>query len=413
MDRAEVMPSAECKLGGGKTVRRAGRAILSACALCAGFALAASAQAPLGGAIDLEDRSGEALAAFHRALHRAEAGEGRARAIVWGASHTASDQYTGPLREEWQARFGDAGPGFVLPVRAFELYEHRGVEVAPRGPWRVARVRGRSRPNRLYGPHGIAMEAALPARAWIELERGAVDEVSIHVLRQAGGGTLEASVAGGPSVSVRTDGAGPDFVTLRSPGAIRRVELRALGDGPVRVFGASLERASPGVIVDSLGIPGTRMRDRLPWEDRTLRAQIEALAPDLVVLAYGTNESGSSGSIAREARSVDAAVRRARELAPGASCVLIGPSDWPMRAGDGTRRERPRTSAISALFRETAARHGCGYFDLVRFMGGPGSMPRWVQAGLALDDHVHFTDEGYERLARALSRALLRGYASP
>jgi hypothetical protein len=37
-------------------------------------------------------------------------------------------------------------------------------------------------------------------------------------------------------------------------------------------------------------------------------------------------------------------------------------------------------------------------------------MPRWVRAGLALSDHVHFTDDGHRVLARVLSRALLRGY---
>lgn len=34
-------------------------------------------------------------------------------------------------------------------------------------------------------------------------------------------------------------------------------------------------------------------------------------------------------------------------------------------------------------------------------------MPRWVEADLALDDHVHFTDEGHRIIARILSRALM------
>src|SRR5690606_19739048 len=165
-----------------------------------------------------------------------------------------------------------------------------------------------------------------------------------------------------------------------------------------RVFGLSLERDAPGVIVDAMGVPGARMRDRLPWRDAPLRAQLEALAPDLIVLAYGTNESDFSGRpIARYRAEVDEAVRRARETAPRASCLLIGPSDWP-EGHAGALRPRARTEQVIAVQRAAAARHGCGFFDLMAWMGGPMSMPAWVGAGLALGDHVHFTDEGHRLL---------------
>lgn len=350
------------------------------------FAHAAQAQRDVA----IEDRSGHALDAFHAALR-----SGRARAMFWGASHTASDQYTGVLRAEWQRRYGDGGPGLVLPMRAFSLYDHRQVVVSDGGAWRVVR-----REPGALGPHGIALDADGPASAWVELARGVapVAEAIVYFLRQPGGGTIEVS-AGGARQRVRTAGRGPDVLVLR--GAIRRVELRAIGDGPVRVFGVSLERSS-GVIVDAVGIPGARMRDRLRWDDTALRAQLARLDPDLVVLAYGTNESGGRGD---ESRAFDQAVRRVRAMS-SASCVLIGPSDWPLANG-GTWTARPRTAEIAGALRLVAARHGCGYFDFVAFMGGPASMPRWVASGLALDDHVHLTDDGYALLARSLSRALL------
>jgi lysophospholipase L1-like esterase len=348
--------------------------------------------------VAIEDRSGRALETFHRALRSG----GRARAMFWGASHTASDQYTGELRAEWQRRYGDAGPGFVIPVRAFSLHAHRQVIVGERGAWSI--VRGRS-PG-AFGPAGIALDATRPANAWAELARGVdpVDLAAIHFMRQPNGGTIEARVLpGGARQRVSTRGTGADTIVLR--GAIRRVELHAVGDGPVRVFGVSLERDRPGVIVDALGIPGARMRDRLPWDDVALRAQLTRLDPDLVVLAYGTNESGGRGGD-REAREIDEGVRRVRSAAPEASCLLIGPSDWPLRGPDGWA-PRPRTLEVASRLRAAAAQHGCAYFDFVGFMGGPASMPRWVDAGLALGDYVHFTDEGYALLARALSRALL------
>lgn len=377
-------------------------------------AIAASAAAqspsPQPRQVWIEDPSGHALDAFHAALRRARAGEGKARVMVWGGSHVASDQYPGFLRDAWQRRFGDGGPGFVMPALPFSLYAHQRVTVAPAGAWHVARVRGAQRASDAYGPLGIALDASGPARAFARLVPGArpIDRVAIYFARQPGGGSVEVTLAPRRAQRIATAGEGADLAVLE--GATRAVELRAVGDGPVRIFGVSLERSGAGVIVDALGIPGARMRDRLPWSDAALRRQLEALAPDLIVLAYGTNESGITGRpIARYRAEVDEAVRRARLDAPRASCLLIGPSDWPLRE-NGAWIARPRTAEVIAVQREVAARRGCGFFDLVALQGGPRTMPRWVEAGLALGDHVHFTDEGHRIIARILSRALLRGF---
>lgn len=67
----------------------------------------------LGVTTPIEDPSGHALDALHAALSRADRGEGQARLLFYGGSHTAGDHYTGRMREALQAYFGDAGHGFV------------------------------------------------------------------------------------------------------------------------------------------------------------------------------------------------------------------------------------------------------------------------------------------------------------
>ena len=366
----------------------------------------APAQAPeherLGAAIAIDDPSGHALDALHTALRRAREGHGHARILVWGASHVASDQATGFLREDWQRRFGDAGPGFVLPARPFPLYDHRQVQIAERGAWRVASVHGRQRAAAAYGPAGFALDGGDGGSALAALAPGAAPIDTVRVFRD-----------GGP-MDIRCDGeetsaaSGSSQLALRPTNGARRVEVRARG--PVRLFGLSLERDRAGVIVDAMGVPGARIRDRIPWRDDPLREQLAALEPSLIVLAYGTNESGMTGrSLAIYRREVEEAVTRARSVAPAAGCLLVGPSDWPTRSPAGGWAPRERTAELIAIQRAAAHRHGCGFFDLVAFQGGPGSMPRWVDAGLALGDYVHFTDDGHRILARVLSRALLAG----
>lgn len=358
----------------------------------------AACLALLAGVASAQPSAGESpLAAFHAALARTGRGEGVTRVMVWGASHTASDQFTGFLRARWQRRWGDAGPGLVLPASPFPLYDHQAARFAAAGSWRAFRVHGRRREAAAYGPMGFGLEARTAAVGWVETDR---DVDRARVFRGPTEGRLE--VTAGETTRVLR-GAGTDHALLT--GRFRRVTLRARG--PARVLGVSMERGRPGVILDAMGVPGARLRDRLPWRDDALRAQLGVLSPALVVLAYGTNEAGFTGRpIRRYEREVDEAVRRLREVAPDASCLLIGPSDWPARGADGTYANRPRTAEVIATQRAAARRHGCAFFDLVAFQGGPLSMPGWVERGLALGDHVHFTDAGHRRLAGALDRAL-------
>ena len=107
-------------------------------------------------------------------------------------------------------------------------------------------------------------------------------------------------------------------------------------------------------------------------------------------------------------------VRRVRSVVPGASCVLVGPTDAPKRRGKGRARRyvsRPRTADVTEVQRRVARDLGCGFFDTYTYMGGDLSMLRWVahRPRLGAKDHVHFTRRGYARLARGLYEALLEG----
>ena len=115
---------------------------------------------PLGIAIDLYDPSGKAMDAFHQALRTTEAGEGQTRMMFFGASHVASDTYTGRLRRLLQARFGDAGHGFVLPAKPWRYYRHRDVVIDGTLTWWadwVGKTKGRM--DGYFGLGGVADES--------------------------------------------------------------------------------------------------------------------------------------------------------------------------------------------------------------------------------------------------------------
>lgn len=343
------------------------------------------------------------LAAFHRALRRS--GERRARVVVHGASHTAGDEYTSELRRRLQARYGDAGPGWVLPASPFPYYHHARVEIAAHG-WRGLKVRGRDRVRTEYGYAGFAVEGVTATSRLVS--EVPVDHIEVHYLGRGGGGTIHLDTEHGELGSIDTSQTrGPQRRVFELDAPARELSTRLEG-GLVRIFGIVLEKSEHGVTVDAFGVPGARVWDQVPWRARSIRTQIQTRPPDLWALAYGTNESAMNRVSIREyRRRLDVAVRRWKGWAPRASCMLIGPGEWPKR----TRRgwvARPRTREIIAAQREVATAHGCAFFDTFAMMGGEGSMHRWVAEGLAIGDHVHFTEEGYRRMGAALHRALMQ-----
>lgn len=378
---------------------------------------------PLARAVPIENWHGDVAAPFFRALQRAERGEGQARIAFYGASHVASDLFTGYLRHELQKRFGQAGPGFLLPAKPWRFYRHSLVEFDRTRAWRTLRIRTGHMDVDRYGLAGVALESSDERISIGSFHTDAVGDVKGHASRfelfyaeRPGGGRLDVFIDGERVDRVRTAAAQwqPGYATYEVDDGPHQFEVRAFPqDGPVRIYGVAAERDVPGVVLDTLGINGARARYHLLWEESLYRAHLARRRPDLVALAYGTNESGDVNVPIRtyEAR-LRKVVRRVQETVPDAACLLVGPSDRPRKVDDGIYEDRQRTASLIRTQRRVARDLGCGFFDLVAFMGGPMSMLDWASAEppLGAPDHIHFTYDGYVRLGEVLLDSLLEGY---
>ena len=391
---------------------------LAALALVLGLASPARAEVPA----PIEDASGQALDAFHRSLRRTARGLGQTRILQFGASHTAADLFTGYLRHFFQARFGDAGHGYIMPAKPWPGYKHLDVHLESSAGWLTERAGAPdSRDDGLYGLAGFACSSSSKDDwAWVGTSPKSpfgknVSRFEVFYLAQPSGGSFDLLVDGEPyeRVQSRAATASAGYTVLRVPDGPHTLEIRPLGDGEVRLLGTVMERTAPGVVVDTLGINGARAAVQLRWDEALWRSQIRRRAPDLVLLAYGTNESGDDGEpIDRYEQHLRTVLERVRGAVPYASCVLVGPTDRPVKSG---RRFEPRarTDEVIRVQRDVGARFGCGFWDAYRAMGGPLSIVRWANARppLAQKDHVHLTAKGYAVLSEGIALALLEGYS--
>lgn len=333
--------------------------------------------------------------------------------ILWlGDSHTAADLWTGEVRRILQKQYGDGGPGFVHA--GWDKFNHEQVRTKVGGRWRTqpgdyARIKRYD--DGILGLGGVRFVPREPgSTSTLDLrtpEKNAPYTWEIAYRLPQGAG-LQLQI--GKHEARQLQGSmGLEILheQVQSTGE-ESIELRAT-QGEPQLFGVVVEAKKPGLVLDTVGLNGARVRTFLAWEPSAWVPEVARRKPDLVVLAFGTNESSDT---APEAQRYEDATRqlleRVRQAAPEADCLIITPMD---RAGS---IYPPRLDVISEGMAAAAKQKGCGVWSAMSAMGGPGSMKRWAAETPARGgaDGVHLTARGYQTLGKLLAQNLIEGASS-
>lgn len=357
-----------------------------------------------------------------RALKRGDDDDGKVRVLLYGASHTAADIYPTYLRAYLRERFGDGGPGFVALAKTNKYYRLLAWTLETSKGWLVEHAqKKKAREDGLFGLLGASTSATKKRDVTRLLPQVEPPEgphkttYELYFLRQPGGGKFTVKIDGKEQKPVNTKAKeiGAGYATFTVDGGPHEVEIRPVGKGEVRLFGMTTEYDTPGVVVDTLGINGTRASNHLKWHEGVWADNFRRRKPDLVVLAYGTNESlDEDVPIGHYKAELGQVIDRMKAAAPEVSCLLVGPGDFPLKAQDGAYLARARTIEIVAAQAEVAAAKGCAFWDALAFMGGAGSMVLWAEAQPAMGrpDLIHLTRRGYVRMGMAITDALMDAF---
>jgi lysophospholipase L1-like esterase len=376
----------------------------------AGKALALSrVEAYLQASTPGEFEQAGALVPFFELLYRSGEEKAPVHILHFGDSHTAADDWTGRLRDQFQERFGNGGSGFSLAGRPFLGYRRYDARGGATQLWKSEGHRSASGDGYL-GLGGFSITADRAGQS-VFLDADCA-HLEVFYLRQPGGGSFTVSDAGTSLERVSTDaetGAGVARYDV-APGK-RRYEVRTTGGGPVKLFGWVADRDT-GVTYEALGINGAEASVILKWNQEVLATYLQRRNPGLIVLAYGTNESSDPKWSAESYREMlSALLRNLRAAAPAASILVLGPPDR-MGRSQGAWKPRPGIDRVIEAERAACRENRCAFWDARARMGGPGSMKDWVLAGLAQGDYVHFTTAGYRRMADVLFEDTMRQYDS-
>lgn len=381
--------------------------------------------------ISVEDPTGHALDKFFDKLIAVEnkTPGAVARIIYYGDSIVASDFITGKLRRMLQDRFGDAGHGYAIAANAFKGWFHIDVSRKASEQWKASKCIGPYAEDGLYGLGCVSFTSHKPDE-WFSMGTATLDKwgrnvsrFELEYLEQPGGGDLDLILDGEKKESISTEG--PEkkvkYKIVEVEDGPHKLEVRTTTDKPTRLFGMRMERETPGVTLSALGITGARARFLDKQDDAHWAEVLKAAKPDLVVLAFGTNEVGdgmlafdekgqkSKDPMGDYERNLKNVMKQVMAAVPEASIMLAGPPDMASK-GEGEGNSKPMVPVLITHQRNCAQELGWAYWNQYKAMGGSGSMYSWVQAGLGNPDMIHPTGQGGSVLGKMEYLALMEKY---
>jgi lysophospholipase L1-like esterase len=352
----------------------------------------------------------------------------RLTVLQLGDSHTAADFFTGRVRERLQQVFGAGGMDYLVPGRP-----HPGVRSAlfdsdASDGWSYEALQKSDETRRFYlsGFNAVARHAG--ASLSLKAKGGlAYDSVQVAFLKQPGGGRAEVLVDGEPSGDISLDGAADQRATLDVNAAdhgahgFHDIAVRSLTDAPVTVTGVEVNREGDGVSYVSLGFPGATVQLLQKLAEDNLADDLKRVAPDVIVLAFGTNEGFNDAlDVAAYTAQYEQIVKRLKSLRPQARIVIIGPPDGARANGncgpgghdcaprpasaDGAACHLPtppKLAQVREAQRRLAMRLEADFWDWSSAMPSPCGAQVWAAADppLMAHDYVHMTTEGYRQSA--------------
>ncbi|HEX8447419.1 MAG TPA: SGNH/GDSL hydrolase family protein [Sphingomonas sp.] len=404
---------------------------------------------------------------------RTNAGGRPVHILQIGDSHTAGDTITGGWRDLLQARYGGGGRGMLAAGRPYAGYLTRGVTAAMSPGWRVngAFGAGSAQPRPAIGVAGFSLTSTSPGASMSLTSDGAqsFDRFVLCAIARPGAGSLLVRIGLAESrfdLASTTERPECRTFALDRPNPMVTVTSE---EAPVTITSWATFRDNGGVALSNVGVVGSQLVHFMRTDDAVLAEEFRSYRPDMIVLAFGTNE-GFSPSVSPFGYewTLRSAIGRLRRLAGNVPILLLGAPDAASRQ-PGLRANAPGVAiactvpavqppapmatpapqdmdatiaalaeqvavpapvptpvpvpvqpAVSGLFvppgmkvvrdiqRKIAGELNLAFWDTSARMGGACSAPGWVRSTppRMRGDYVHFTSVGGRDLAGRLQADL-------
>ena len=356
-----------------------------------------------------------ALSPFFASLDALATGTASSPTVIaaFGNSLIAGDRIVDILRDELSTTFGAGGRGVLFVDRLAPRTPRVRAGVA-HGEWEPRTLGELRAPELPLGLTGIYHRALTP-RASSHFTLEGEPRGSVWWLDVPRAGRLVVRVEGHELARAEPEGSGQArTLSFDLPAGARTLDVVAENRDAV-VLGVVLQRQGPGIVLDTLGVPSADANLFLRAREDFFREELAQRDPRLMLFILGGNEAKrlerGRARMDEVETGLSTFVRRARAAAPASACLVVGPID-AVRGGTDEHKldPLPHLDEVIAMERRVALSEHCAFIDLYSAMGGKGSLARFYQAGLVLEDLVHPRGQGLDLLGQLLTNALLRAW---
>jgi hypothetical protein len=287
----------------------------------------------------------DALAPYFRKLAEARGRGGAPVHILQiGDSHTAGDAITGGWRDLLQARYGTGGRGVLAAGRPYAGYLTRGITASMSDGWSIAATfgAGSGYPRPPIGVSGFSLTSQRSgARLSLTADpQQMFDRFTICAMTGPNAGALSIRV-GAQAVRFDLDSytARPECRTVKADAPQTMADVVTEG-GPVTVTSWATFHDAGGIVLSNVGVVGSQLVHFARADDAVMAEELRAYRPDLIVLAFGTNEGFAPRFSPQEYEiTLRTQIGRLRRLAGNVPILLLGAPDA------STRRPELRANA--------------------------------------------------------------------
>ncbi|MDB5690331.1 MAG: lipase, partial [Sphingomonas bacterium] len=261
-----------------------------------------------------------------------------------GDSHTAGDAITGGWRDLLQARYGGGGRGVLAAGRPYPGYLTRGLTASMSDGWSIATTfgSGSAYPRPPVGVSGFSLTSRRSgARLSLNADpQQAFDRFTVCAMTGPDAGALSIRV-GAQAVRFNLDSstARSECRTIRADAPQTLADIVTEG-GPVTVTSWATFHDAGGVVLSNVGVVGSQLVHFARTDDAVMAEELRAYRPDLIVLAFGTNEGFAPRFSPQDYEiTLRTQIGRLRRLAGNVPILLLGAPDA------STRRPELRANA--------------------------------------------------------------------
>jgi lysophospholipase L1-like esterase len=249
-----------------------------------------------------------------------------------GDSHTAADYFTGEIRRLLQRRFGNGGPGYLEVGRPHPGVRSAIMNVAVSSGWSYSALQKSDDVARFHLSGFDAQTShAGETLKFTPAEAVAYDKIEIQTVSGPNHGDIEVSINDQPPTrySLKTDEDGRRLfeISPNKPGvALQKLQIKTLNDRPVTISSIGIFNRRSGVSYSAVGFPGATIDIVNKYDGEMLEEELKSLSPQIVVLAFGTNEGFNDNlDLERYRAHYRSVIQKIHAASPNTRIVMVGP----------------------------------------------------------------------------------------